>query len=139
MAKIPTSNIEKAISSGGSNETPLDMNEFIKMADAEKIEADALEDLVRAIEDKFNEQRRPGETIESWLNRTDVEELRRIELSGGGKVYQFSDYKKNKEPKVKEIDLASAFAPNTTLSSLSDSDKETVLKLLQLSGIGKKD
>ena len=38
MAKTPTSNIEKALSGGGINEIPLDMNQFIQMADKEKIE-----------------------------------------------------------------------------------------------------
>ena len=38
MAKTPTSNIEKALSGGGINEIPLDMKQFIKMADKEKIE-----------------------------------------------------------------------------------------------------
>ena len=36
MAKTPTSNIEKALSGGGINEIPLDMNQFIQMADKEK-------------------------------------------------------------------------------------------------------
>ena len=37
-----TSNIEKKLSGGGPNTPPLDMSEFIKLADADKYEFDAL-------------------------------------------------------------------------------------------------
>ena len=40
--KTPTSNIEKALSGGGINEIPLDMSQFIQMADKEKIEFDVI-------------------------------------------------------------------------------------------------
>ena len=138
MAKTSNS-IEKKMSSGGEDLSPLDMNDFIRLADAEKIKADTENDLFEAIQQKYLEQRRPGESIISWLNRTDVEELRRIKLSNGGKVLDFGKYKKSKNPKVKEIDLASSFPPNTAVSDLSEKDKATVLMLLKMSGIGKQD
>ena len=40
---------------------------------------------------------------------------------------------------VKEINLAAAFEDGRTVSSLSEKDKEMVRKLLQMSGIGRKE
>ena len=127
------------MSSGGPETKQMNMKTFIELADKEKIEADALNDLFEAVQEKFLEQRKPGESFNSWINRTDVEELRRIKLSNGGKVLDFGKYKKSKNPKVKEIDLASSFPPNTAVSDLSEKDKATVLMLLKMSGIGKQD
>ena len=138
MAKT-TNNIEKRMSSGGEDLSPLDMNDFIKLADAEKIKADAETDLFEAIQKKFLEQKKPGESFNSWLNRTDVEELRRIELKDGSKVIDFAEYSKLKNPKIKELNLSSVLGPDTPVSSLSEKDKETVLMLLKMSGIGKQD
>ena len=45
--------IDKRMSSGGPEEPRLDMNKFIELADAEKIEADALNELFEAIQEKF--------------------------------------------------------------------------------------
>ena len=131
--------IDKRMSSGGPETKQMNMKTFIELADKEKIEADALNDLFEAVQEKFLEQRKPGESFNSWINRADVEELRRIKLTDGGKVLDFGKYKKSKNPKVKEIDLASSFPPNTAVSDLSEKDKATVLMLLKMSGIGKQD
>ena len=79
-------NIDKPLSSGGPEMAPLDMQQFIKLADAEKIESDVMNDLLEAIQEKFEEQRKPGESFDSWLKRTPKSELKRIELSNGGSV-----------------------------------------------------
>jgi|TARA_R110000803_G_C11953303_1_gene317928 hypothetical protein len=140
MAKTPTSNIEKAMSGGGRELPSLDMNKFIELADAEKINADAQNDLFEAVQDKYLEQKRPGESFDSWLKRTPVEELRRIELSNGGSIVDLSKYRKDKKPtKIKELNLSSVLGGDTPVSSLSEKDKETVLMLLKMSGIGNKD
>ena len=44
-----------------------------------------------------------------------------------------------KDADVKEINLAAAFENGRTVSSLSEKDKEMVRKLLQMSGIGRKE
>ena len=85
MAK-PRTNIEKKMSGGGKDTPRLDMTQFIKLADAEKIESDVMNDLLEAIQEKFEEQRKPGESFDSWLKRTPKSELKRIELSNGGSV-----------------------------------------------------
>ena len=85
MAK-PRTNIEKKMSGGGKDTPRLDMTQFIILADAEKLEADVMNDLLEAIQEKFEEQRKPGESFDSWLKRTPKSELKRIELSNGGSV-----------------------------------------------------
>jgi hypothetical protein len=132
--------IDKRMSSGGPETKQMDMQKFIQMADQEKIEFDMQQELFRAIEDKFREQRKPGESFNSWLKRTPVEELKRIELKGGGSVVDLDKYRKDKQtPKVKKLDLSSVLGGDTPVSSLSEKDKDTVLMLLKMSGIGKED
>ena len=49
-------------------------------------------------------------------------------------------YRKDKQtPKVKKLDLSSVLGADTPVSSLSEKDKETVLMLLKMSGIGNKE
>ena len=140
MAKTSINNIDKAMSGGGRELPSLDMNKFIELADKEKIEADALNDLFREIEDKFKDQGEPGETITDFIKRIDIKELKRIKLSGGGSVVDLSKYRKDKKPtKIKELNLSSVLGPDTPVSSLSEKDKETVLMLLKMSGIGNKE
>ena len=133
MAKTPTSNIDKAISGGGPNELPLDMREFIKLADAEKIEFDVMQNLIDTIQEDFENERSPGESLIDWLKSKDTEYFKRIELKDGGNVYFISDYLKSKEkPKIKELDLASMFTPGKTLSSLTEAEREAINNLLKL-------
>jgi|TARA_X000001036_G_scaffold410694_1_gene422763 hypothetical protein len=139
MAKTPTSNIEKALSGGGPNEVPLDMKEVIKLADAEKIEFDVMQNLIDAIQEDFENERKPGESLIDWLKTKPTEYFKRIELKDGGNVFFISDYLKSKEkPKIKEIDLAGMFTPGKTLSSLTEAEREAVNNLLKLT-LGKKD
>jgi len=139
MAKTPTSNIEKALSGGGPNEVPLDMKEVIKLADAEKIEFDVMQNLIDAIQEDFENERKPGESLIDWLKTKPTEYFKRIELKDGGNVFFISDYLKSKEkPKIKEIDLAGMFTPRKTLSSLTEAEREAVNNLLKLT-LGKKD
>ena len=132
--------IDKRMSAGGAETKQMDMQKFIQMADQDKIEFDLQEELFRAIEEKFREQRKPGESFNNWLKRTPVEELRRIELKGGGSVVDLDKYRKDKQtPKIKKLDLSSVLGADTPVSSLSEKDKDTVLMLLKMSGIGKED
>ena len=97
--------VDKRMSSGGPETKQMNMQKFIQMADKEKIEFDLQQELFRAVEDKFKEQRKPGESFDSWLKRTPVEELRRIELKGGGSVVDLDKYRKDKQtPKIKKLD-----------------------------------
>ena len=128
-----TSNIEKIMSGGGPNTPRLDMSDFIKLADAdtEKMEFDALNDILDALNDKFKNERKPGESFDSWFKRTPREEIIRISLESGVKVIKFSDYHKPKE--VKKINLSDYFDLGRTLSSLSRSERDTLKWLLNKS------
>ena len=123
-------NVETIMPSGGPQTPPLDMNQFVKIADAEKIEADALNELFEAIQDKFKNDREPGESFDSWLKRTPREELIKISLANGGKVIDFSKYAKSKEPRIKEIKLSDYFDMGRSVASLNDSERETLKWLL---------
>jgi len=62
----------------------------------------------------------------------------RIPLESGGKVIDFAKYRKSKDPKIKEIDLASLFTPGKTLASLTSEERDKVNLLLRMT-LGKKD
>ena len=125
------SRIEKKMSSGGPDTPRLDMNQFIKLADAEKIEADALNEMFEAIQEKFKNEREPGESFDSWLNRTPREELIKISLANGGQGVDLAQYRKSKEPtKVKEINLSDYFDMGRSVASLNASERETLKWLL---------
>ncbi len=87
-----------------------------------------------AIRKKYLDQRRPGETFSSWINRTDVEELKRIELKDGSTVIDFAEYSKLKKPKVKKIDLAQGDF-DKTVADLTSKDKDIIRQLLKMSGV----
>jgi hypothetical protein len=72
----------------------------------------------------------PGATEDDFK-----ESIRRLSLDSGGKVIDFSKYKKDDDwykSKVRKLDLGSIFGPDRTLASLSDSEKEVVQKLLRM-------
>jgi len=127
------SRIEKKMTSGGPNTARLDLDEFVKVADAEKYEFDALNEKLELLNDAWLEQRQPGESFDSWFKRTSREEIIRITLKGGGsaKVIKFSDYPKPK--KIQKINLSDYFDLGRTLSSMSQSERETLNWLLNKS------
>ncbi len=135
MAKQSINNIEKAMSGGGSELPPLDMDKFIKLADAEKINADVENEIIEILNQKFRKQRKPGESFSEWLNRTPKDELMKLELDKGGRVISISDYLKQKEtPKIKKIDLAQGDFEKT-VADLTSRDKDMIRQLLKMSGI----
>ena len=133
MAKTQFNNIEKRLSSGGQNTPPLDLKQFIKLAaaDTEKMEFDALNEVLELMKDKFENEKKPGESFDSWFRRTPREEIIRINLESGGKVIKFSDYHKPK--KIQKINLSDYFDLGRTLSSMSKSERETLNWLLNKS------
>ena len=131
MAKTQFNNIEKKLSGGGPNTPPLDMRQFIKLADAEKFEFDALNEVLELMKDKFENEKKPGESFDSWFRRTPREEIIRISMESGGKIIKFSDYHKPK--KIQKINLSDYFDLGRTLSSMSKSERETLNWLLNKS------
>jgi|TARA_R100001129_G_scaffold169367_2_gene138049 hypothetical protein len=134
MAK-PRSNVEKRLEGGGPETPKLNMKQFIELADAEKIQSDLEGDIIQLLNEKFLDQKKPGESFSDWLKRTPREELLKLELSNGGKVIMLSDYLKQKEkPRIKTIDLAQGDFEKT-VAGLTSSDKAMIKDLLRKSGI----
>ena len=123
-------NVEKRMTSGGPETPRLNFKDII-VADAEKIEFDALNDRLELLREAWLEQREPGESYNSWFKRVPKEEIIRLTLGSGGKVIKFSDY--HKPAKIKKIDLGEFFDLGRTLSSLSKSERETLNWLLNKS------
>ena len=134
MAK-PLNNVERKMSSGGPDTPRLNMEQFIRLADADKIKSDLEDEIIRLLNEKFINQKKPGESFNDWLKRTPKEELLKLELSGGGKVIMLSDYLKQKrKPPIKKIDLAQGDFEKT-VAGLSSADKDIIKDLLRKSGI----
>ena len=79
-------NVEKRMSAGGEQTPKLNMEQFIKLADKEKIKSDVENEIIRLLDEKFQDQKKPGESFQEWINRTDKEELIKLELKDGGPV-----------------------------------------------------
>ena len=103
-----------------------------RLADLQKIEDNVIRNLTDTIRGDF-EREETGESFIDWLKSKPTEYFKRIELKDGGKVIQFSDYFKSKEPRIKEIDLASHFKFGKTIASLTDAEREVVNQLLRMS------
>ena len=123
--------IDKRLTSGGPETSRLNFNEVIKVADNEKYEYEALNEKLELLRESWLDQREPGESFDSWFKRTPTTEIIRITLKGGGKVIKFSDYYKPKE--IKKINLSDYFDLGRTLSSMSQSERETLNWLLNKS------
>ena len=121
-------NIDKALEGKGNNE------ETKRLADLEKIEFDVMQNLADKIKEDFErETKDKPRSFMDWLKSKPTEYFKRIELKSGGKVVDIRSYSKLKEPKIKELDLASYFDFGRTVSSLTDAEKEVVNDLLRMS------
>ena len=125
--------IDKPLSSGGPGTARIDLDEVIKTADKEKIEFDALNEQLELLREKWKKEREPGETFDSWFKRTPTQDIIRLSLGSGGsaKIIKFSDYHKPKD--VKEIKLSDYFDLGRTLTSMSQSGRDTLKWLLNKS------
>ena len=72
--------------------------------------------------------------LNKFLDKLSDEQLKRLLLSGGGRVIDLSKYRKSKDPKVKTINLAQGDFQKT-VAGLSDSDKDLIKQLLRKSGV----
>ena len=127
------SQIEKALGSGGPDQRRMDMKQFIKMADREKIESDVMQNLADTIKEDFKKEKKKGQKFIDWLKSQPDSYFIRIKLSSGGKIISLRDYMKSKEPKVKKINLADYFEFGRTVASLTDAEKAVVSDLLNRS------
>ena len=114
------------------------LEETKRLADLESAEFDVMQNLADTIKEDYEKEKKSGQSFIDWLKSKPTEYFKRIKLGSGGKVIQFSDYFKSKEPKVKEINLADYFEFGKTVASLTDAEREVVNNLLKMS-LGKKD
>ena len=136
IIKDPTFNI---YSQGGAVEKALEgrgdlseKEELLKLADMEKERFDFEIDLIQTLREKYKEERKDNQTFSDWLKSKPDDYLRRISLDKGGKVINFADYAKMKDPKIKKLDLASLFEDQAkTLASLTPQELESVNDLLK--------
>ena len=136
IIKDPTFNI---YSQGGAVEKALEgrgdlseKEELLKLADMEKERFDFEIDLIQTLREKYKEERKDNQTFSDWLKSKPDDYLRRIYMDKGGKVINFIDYAKMKEPKVKKLDLASLFADHAkTIASLTPQERDAVNDLLK--------
>ena len=95
------------------------------------MELDELAEATQFMQELFEAEIAAGNIPRSTSYSDWIKELR-TSLSGGGKVIKFSDYKKPKGG-VKKINLSDYFDLGRTLSSLSQSERETLNWLLNKS------
>jgi hypothetical protein len=130
---MKNTNIEKRLEPKGDLS---EKEKLIKLASETAAEEKELSDFMdmkyQIALEKFLENN-PGKTEKDFQ-----QEIIRIPLESGGKVIDFAKYRKSKDPKIKEIDLASLFTPGKTLASLTESEREAFNNLLKLT-LGKKD
>ena len=99
---MKTQNIEKKLTAGGKDTPKLNMEKFIQLADKDKIRSDIEGEIIRLLNEKFRDQRKPGESFSDWLNRTPKDELLKLELKNGGNVVDFLSYLKQNQ-KLKKL------------------------------------
>ena len=107
-----------------------DLTAAAKLADLEKQNFDLEQSIIDQIKEDFEKQDKYKNFLD-FLKSKDDDYFKRIELKEGGRVYTLSDYRKSKEPKVKEINLSSLFEHARTIASLSDAEREVVNDLLR--------
>ena len=130
---MKNTNIEKRLEAKGDLS---EKEKLIKLASESASEEKELSDFMdmkyqMALE-KYLENN-PGKTEKDFQL-----EIIRIPMESGGKVIDFAKYRKSKDPKIKEIDLASLFTPGKTLASLTSEERDKVNLLLRMT-LGKKD
>ena len=105
-------NIDKALEGKGNNE------ETKRLADLEKIEFDVMQNLADSIREDFErETKDKPRSFMDWLKSKPTDYFKRIKLKDGKRVVDIRSYSKLKEPKIKELDLASYFDFGRTVSS----------------------
>ena len=72
--------------------------------------------------------------LNKFLDKLSEEQLKRLLLSGGGRVIELSKYRKSKDPKIKKINISQGDY-SKTVAGLSDDDKLLIKELLRKSGV----
>jgi len=130
---INNNNVERRLEGRGALEEKEKLMQLAK--DQEDIKYDLETDIIRQLKEKYENDRKPGESFSEYIKRAPIYDLIKLELSNGGKVISITDYLKQKEPiKVKKINLAQGDF-NKTVSGLTEEDKNVIRDLLRKSGV----
>ena len=136
IIKDPTYNIYKK---GGNVERKGDeitKEDLKKLAEANKDPDLGLgNELIENIKQLRDELDPNEKDLNKFLDKLSEEQLKRLLLSGGGKVIDFRKYSKSKEPTVKKLNLSQGDFNRAVIDFKTDSDKELIKKLLRMSGI----
>ena len=116
-------NIDKRLEGKGT------LTAAAKLADLEKQSFDLEQNIIDTLKEDFKKQDEYKNFLD-FLKSKDDDYFKRIELKEGGRIYTLSDYRKLKEPKVKEINLSSLFEHARTIASLNDAERQLVNDLL---------
>ena len=116
-------------------DTPIDQRnlkdeKLIKFASG--VELDELVEAQQFMKELFEKEMAAGNISSSTSYDEWVLNLR-TSLSGGGRVIDFTKYAKSKEPKIKTIDIGKYFDLARTMSSLNQSERDTLKWILNKS------
>ena len=112
---------------GPINQRNLKDEKLIKLASGAAL--DELAEATQFMKELFEQEVKAG-NIPSSTSYDDWVKSLRTSLSSGGKVIKFSDYKK---PKIKQIKISDYLDLGRTLSSLSQSERDTLKWILNRS------
>ena len=132
-SEIKDNSIPPNLIDGPIDQRNLKDEKLIKLASG--MELDELAEATQFMKELFEAEVKAG-NIPSSMSYGDWITSLRTSLSGGGKVIKFSDYKKPRGG-VKKIDIGAYFDLGRTLSSLSESERDTLKWLLNKSFKGK--
>ena len=122
--------IDKRMDSKGSDDAV--KNELKLAVDTEKLEFDALNDILDTLMDEFKKEAKPDTSFLDWLKSKDDDYFKRLKYESGGPV----DNKLKGPGEVKEIDLMQMQNRlGETLLNMSKAEREVVLDLLKRSGL----
>ena len=128
-SEIKDNSIPPNLIDGPIDQRNLKDEKLIKLASG--MELDELAEATQFMQELFESEIAAG-NIPSSTSYNDWIKGLRTSLGGGGKVIKFSDYKKPRGG-VKKIDLGAYFDLGRTMSSLSESERDTLKWLLNKS------
>ena len=106
-----------------------------KLADAKKDPDSGLGlELIQNLKQLRDEIDPDEKDLKRFLDKLSEDQLKRLLLSGGGKVIDFRKFSKSKDPKVKTINISQGDMEKT-VAGLSDNDKLLIKELLRKSGV----
>ena len=122
-------NIDKPIPGRGNNEA----TDEIKLAvDMEKLEFDAMNDILDTLMEEFKKEAKPETSFLDWLKSKDKDYFKRLKYDAGGLVKP----KVKEDIPIKEIDLDSQLNKlGETFLRMNKAEREVVKDLLRRSGL----